>query len=458
MKARIAPGPSAWALGTIRKVERDILGFFRECLERYGDVVTVRVGPTRRLLLQDPEVIEQMLSRQHRDFIKPYLLRSTRMLGKGLLSSDGETWVRQRRLAQRCFQPRAVEGHKAIIIDRVDRMLARWRVGETPDVYGEFKRLTLEIIAQIIFGEDASPAALETLELFSLAFEHFGKRVKSPVPLPDGFPSPGNLRLLKAIRRIDDALYTLIRERRDAGDNDRNDLLSHLCRARNEDGAPMEVRQIRDEIASFLAAGHDANAAVATWSALLLAENPGQQRAFHRELHTVLAGRAPTVADLHRLPLTEAIVLESMRLYPPVWIFGREPIRDCELGGYAVKKGTFIVVCQYLMNRDRRFFPDPEVFRPERWLPGSPSPHRYAYTPFGAGPRKCIGESLAMMESILVLVRLGQSFELTKASPSPVELATNLTLVPKGGLRLSLRRRNFDGVGAYAPAAETVMV
>ena len=440
-RAGLPPGPSAFSLGNIGKVQRDIIGFFRECNERYGDFVTVRVGPTRRLLLQDPDVIEQMLSRNNRDFVKPYLVRSTRMLGNGLLSSDGETWIRQRRLAQPSFQAKAIEGYGRVILEHTERMLAGWADGEARDVYASFKHLTLEIIAQIIFGEDAGPAALETLELFSFAFERFGKRLKSPVPLPDAFPSPGNIRLLKAIQRIDAALYTLIRLRREGGDEPRKDLLTHLCRARMEDGSLLDERQIRDEIASFIAAGHDANAAVVTWAALLLAEYPDRQRDLQLELDTVLAGRAPTVADVHRLPLTEAIVLEAMRLYPPVWVFGREPIRDCDLGGYRIKKGTSILVCQYLLHRDRRFFDDPDSFRPERWLPGSPRCHPYAFVPFGAGPRRCIGESLAMMESILVLVSLCQRFSLTKAPSTQVELATNLTLIPKGGLVLSMSKR-----------------
>jgi cytochrome P450 len=438
--SRQPPGPSAFEWGNISKVRNDIIGFFRECLDRYGDIVTVRVGPTRRVLIQNPEYIELMLSRQSRGFVKPYLLRSTRMLGNGLLSSDGQVWIGRRRLAQPFFKEEATRAYSEILLTQCDAMLALWADQDSRDVYRDFKRLALETIARTTFGEETGPFALDTLELFSEAFERFGERVKSPLPLPDRFPTPGNLKLLKAIRKIDAQVFEFIRERRANRRPDRTDFLSRMVEAQAEEGSNLSDRDIRDEIASLVAAGHDANAAVLTWAAYLLAENGEWQKHQQAEVDSLLGGRRPQFDDLRRLRITGAIVLEAMRMFPPVWVFGREPLEDTDMGGFRIPKGTSIIVCQYLLHRDPRFFKNPDQFLPERWL-GSEPHFPYAFVPFGAGPRRCIGESMAMMESVLTLARVAQSFQFARQTAAPPELATNLTLIPKGGMRLTLQRR-----------------
>jgi cytochrome P450 len=438
----IPPGPSALSFENLRHVSRDIIGFLQKCQKDYGDFFTMRIGPVRRFVLLDPPLIEQMLLRTNKGFIKPYLLRSTRLLGNGLLSSSGEVWVRQRRMAQPSFHHEAIESYATLMMEHTDRMLASWKDAETRDLHADMRRVTLEIITQTIFGGDITQNSSEAVEAFNIAFEHFGERLKSPFPVPDSVPTPNNLRLRKACKLLDKILFRYIDERKAAGDQQPKDMLGMLLLARDENDRPMPTLQLRDEVTSLVSAGHDASALILTWAFYLLSQHPEAEARMMEEIRTVLGGRRPDAKDTPRLEYTGWIINETMRLYPPVWLFGREAIEDTPLGPYMVPKGTTVLISQYLLHRDGRTFAEPDSFRPERWGEERvKNRHRFSYIPFGGGPRKCLGDDMAMMEAVLMLARIYQRFHLELEPGHPVSLSPMLTLHPRHGMRMKLSQR-----------------
>jgi cytochrome P450 len=254
-------------------------------------------------------------------------------------------------------------------------------------------------------------------------------------------PTEGKRRFERALRTMDEVIYGMVAERRGGG-RDRGDLLSMLIGAEDEGGAQMSERQIRDEALTLFLAGHETTAAALTWTFNLLTQNPEAEARLFRELEEVLGGRAPTVGDLPRLKYTEGVVYESMRLMPPAWAIGREPLEDCEIGGYHVPKGTQVWISQYVVHRDPRYFAEPEAFRPERWendfakkLP------RYAYFPFGGGPRVCIGNAFALMETTLCLATIARRYRVRVVSKQPLPWVAAVTLRPKEAVRVVLEAR-----------------
>lgn len=260
--------------------------------------------------------------------------------------------------------------------------------------------------------------------------------------IPERIPTPGNLRFRRAIRYLDALIYNIIQRRRANGE-DTGDLLSMLLGVRDkETGEGMSDRQLRDEVMTIFLAGHETTANALSWTWHLLASHPEVEAKLHEELGETLAGRPPSVADLPRLRYTEAVVTESMRLYPPAWAFGREALEDCEIGGYRVPAGTQLIMSQWVAHRDPRYFDAPEMFRPERWESGlSERLPRYAYFPFGGGPRLCIGRSFARMEAVLLLATLAQKFRLRHVPGEYIAPQPSVTLRPKNGMRMVLSSR-----------------
>jgi len=260
--------------------------------------------------------------------------------------------------------------------------------------------------------------------------------------LNNRLPTPTHLRFHRLARKIDDVVYRIIAERRARGE-DEGDLLSMLLAARDEDGSQMSDQQLRDEVMTLFLAGHETTALTLAWTWYLLGKDSEAERKFHRELDEVLGSRPPTMADLPRLKFTEQIAREAMRLYPPAYGLGRDAIDDCEIGGYRVPAGTQVFMFQWVTQRDPRFFDDPDEFIPDRWTDDfSEQLPKYAYFPFGGGPRACIGASFAMMEMILVLATIGQSFRFQLVPDHPVEIYPAMSLRPKYGVKAIVRPRN----------------
>jgi cytochrome P450 len=443
MIAPLPPGPRGnWLLGSLLEFRRDLLGFYERCARDYGDCVAFRLGSRRVYLLSHPEHIEYLLATGARNFAKrTYVLNLLLpLLGNGLLTSDGDFWLRQRRLMQPAFGRQRIAGYSQAMVSRTLGMLERWRDGETRDLHAEMMRLTLEIVGETLFGADVSGDAQEVGEVLEVAMHNFIARWESALPVPAWLPTPGNLRYRRALRKLDRVIYRIIHQRRAEGGRG-EDLLSLLLRAHDEGGG-MTDRQLRDEATTLFLAGHETTANALSWTWYLLARNPEVEAKLLAEVQNVLGGRPPTVADLPRLPYCERVVTESLRLYPPAYGFGRLAVRDCEVGGYRVPRGTTVIVSQWVTHRDPRFFEDPLAFRPERWAGDLHKrlPH-YAYFPFGGGPRLCIGSNFAMLEAVLVLATVVARYHFTLLPDPPVVPRPVVTLRPAHGIFATLRKR-----------------
>ncbi len=329
------------------------------------------------------------------------------------------------------------------MVEETERMLKSWTPGKDCNILLEMMRVTLQIAARTLFGSDVADEATEISDAMRILQANFMKRFNTFLPVPLWVPTASNLRFHRAVRRIDEVLYRFIRERRAAADQTKNDLLSLLIQARDEnDATGMTDRQLRDEAMTLFLAGHETTALTLSWTWYLLSENPEAQAKLQAELDDVLGGRAPTVEDLPRLKYTEWVIQESMRLYPPAYVIGREALSDGELGGYRLPRGTTVLMSQWVVQRDARHFEKPLEFRPERWdgdlaqrLP------KFAYFPFGGGPRMCIGNTFAMMETVLVLAKIGQRWRFTIAPEPPVVAIPTFTLHPQFGIRAILKLR-----------------
>jgi cytochrome P450 len=438
------PGPrGTWLGGSLAELRRDRLGFWARVARDYGDVVSLRIGSRPLWLVSHPDLIEEVLVTQARHFIKHFALRlNPLVLGKGLLTSEGDFWLRQRRLIQPAFQRGRLAAFGPVMVAYARRLMAAWRDGETRDVLPEMMRLTLEIAAKALFDAEVADEARAVGEAMQLLQENFLERFNSLAPPPLWLPLPANLRLRRAVRRLDEVLYGFIRQRRRAGDTGRGDVLSLLLHARDEDRTGMTDKQLRDEAMTLFLAGHETTALALSWAWGLLGSHPEAEARLHAEVDAVLAGRPPAVEDLPRLRFTEAVVLEAMRLYPPAYVVGREAAEECTVAGYRVPRRMTLLMSQWVVHRDGRFFEAPEKFRPERWLDGlAERLPKYAYFPFGGGPRVCIGNTFAMMETVLVLATMAQELHFRLAPGHVLETWPTFTLRPKDGVPAVLARR-----------------
>ncbi len=442
----LPPGPRGNLLtGNLSEYVPDQLGFLTRSAREYGDVVRLRFLNVPLYLLNHPDHVEYVLVKNNRNFIKDRAERSgLRFLGQGLLTSEGDYWRRQRRLAQPAFHRQRISAYGRTMVESAEKMLdASWRDGETREIQEDMSRLTLEIVSATLFGASVTEKLEEEVgDALGVVMERFTGGILFKVP--ERIPTPANLRFRRAIRRLEEIIYGIIRERRRSPAGDAGDLLSMLLATRDEgSGEGMTDKQLRDEVLTIFLAGHETTALNLSWTWHLLAGHPAIAEKLHDELRETLGGRAPGMDDIPGLRYADAIVRESMRLYPPVWGFGREALEDCEIGGFHVPRGTQVVVSQWIMHRDERYFEEPETFRPERWLDGSTDGlPKYAYFPFGGGPRLCIGQSFAKMEAVLLLATISQRFELRHAPGREiVEPLPSLTLRPKNGLRMVLKER-----------------
>lgn len=437
------PGPPGnWLLGNLTELRRDMLAFFVRSAREYGDVVRLRIGPRSLYLVNHPDLIEEVLVHQARNYRKHYAVRLNRLLlGNGLLSSDGDFWLRQRRLAQPAFHRDRISAYGSIMVQCTGRMLAGWQAGTVRDVHADMTQLTLEIIAKTLFDADVGGEARAAGAALSDAQDSFLARFQSLFPMPEWIPTPGNLRLRRAIRRLDAIVYGFIRQRRESKE-EKDDLLSLLLRARDEDGSAMTDRQLRDEAMTLFLAGHDTTALTLSWLWYVLADHPEVDAKLYAELRAVLGDRPPAVEDLPRLPYVDQVVREGMRLYPAAYAFGREALADGELGGYRVRRGQTLLLAQWVTHRDPRFWDDPEKFEPERWQPARAAKvPKYAYFPFGGGPRVCIGNQFALIEAALLLAEIARRYRFERVEKEPVRPRPQLTLRPERGILLRLHRR-----------------
>jgi cytochrome P450 len=447
---RYPPGPRGHPLlGHLPALRREQIGFLERCAREYGDFVPLRLGPTRAFLLSHPDLVEPVfVSHLDRFNRGPGAERNRRMFGRGLIASEGDLWRRHRRLAQPSFQREPVAVFGPVMVTCAERVVASWQDGETRDIHHEMTRLTLEIVVRFLFGRDADTIWHTQGEAIAAAMnllpQTLLRRLNGPLLLlPEAFPAPTNWRMGRALADLDRILYPLIQQSRNRQGNEGGGLLERLVAARDEgDGAGLTDEEIRDELVTFLFAGHETTAATLTWACSLLARHPTIQTELAAELQTVLGDRSPRVEDRPALVQTERIVMETLRLYPPAWILGRGVKQPCEIGGCSVPPHSTVLMSPWVMQRDRRFFDAPERFDPRRWADGlARRLPKFAFYPFGGGPRVCIGQSFATQEAALVLAVVARGFHFEPATGPLPAIQPAITLRPEGGLLLRLCRR-----------------
>ncbi|MGC9987882.1 MAG: cytochrome P450 [Terriglobales bacterium] len=436
------PGPKPrFLIGNIPLASRDPLAVFRRWAQDYGDIFYYRAGWIHVYFLNHPDLIESVLVRNYQSSMKDRVVQNSRwFLGNGLLTSEGEHWKRQRRLSQPSFHREKIASYATVMTNYADQMLSHWQDGSVIDIHQEMMKLTLRIVLRALFNVESEETE-EISEALNVMLRHStGLRLLLP-PFVRQLPLPGMFEVRRAVDGLNTHVYKIIHLRREHG-SEAEDLLSTLMEARDEDGSQMNDLQLRDEVMTFLLAGHETTALALSWAWYLLGQNSRAQQELHEEVDRVLAGRAPNLSDLPSLTCAESVIKESMRLYPPAWAVARQAIRDFELGGYQIPVGANLVMSQWVMHRDARFFSDPEQFDPSRWrteaclkLP------KFAYFPFGGGPRQCVGASFAMMEAILLLATIAGRFQVHAVAGDPVEPVPSFTLRPKHGIRVALKER-----------------
>ena len=432
-----------WLIGNLAEFRADRMAFFTHCARTYGDVVPLRLLNHRVLLLSRPDLIEDVLVTQSKNFIKHFGLRLYKpLLGDGLVTAEGDRWRRQRKLSAPAFQASKIAEYSKVMVEATQRMIGGWESGQTRDVHADVSRATMEIACNTLFGADACPNPEVVGEALIDAMEALTRRWARTIPLPAWFPTPENRLFRRATRTIEQLVEGIVSRSRSNSAPDRANLLSSLLAARDENGSTFTNAQLLDEVRTLFLAGHETTALALTYSLYLLATHPAAQSKLREELDSALHGSPPAYADLDRLPFTRNVVTESMRLYPPADFLGREAVVDCTVGGIPVRKGTNLFMSQWVMHHDARYFTDPQKFDPDRWTPAfEKSLPRFVYFPFGAGPRYCIGQTFAMAEAILCLAVICQRFTFGVDPNFNLELWPGITLRPRTGMRLVVQER-----------------
>jgi cytochrome P450 len=440
-----APGGNL-ILGSAGNMQRGTLQYIRT-MAAIGDVVRYRFVAWPTIFLNHPDYIKHVLQENNRnyskDVISNQLLKA--VLGTGLLTNDGESWLLRRRLVQPAFHRQRIAGLCDLMASAATAMLDRWetRPGSRAelDVASEMMGLTLRIVGLALFGTDMNGEVETVGRSFTTILNFMTGAMYQPFVMLPGVPAQGKRQFRAACRELDQVVYRIIAERHRSG-GERDDLISMLLHARDEEtGESMNDRQLHDEIITLLLAGHETTAVALTWTWYLLSMHPSVERRLHDELHTVLAERTPTANDLPHLTYTRMVIEEAMRLYPPVWSILRRAVADDDIGPYHVPAGTSIFISPYAVHRHANFWEDPEAFDPERFTPerSTGRPH-FAYVPFGGGPRQCIGNTFAMTEAQLILATIAQRYRLRPVNARAVEPNPLITLRPKGGLPVQLER------------------
>jgi cytochrome P450 len=441
MQLPYAPGYLP-VIGHMVAYARDPLKFLTEA-HRLGPMVRVRFFNLQAIMLNEPELVEEVFTAKAKHFGKDvYAQDLKRVLGEGLLTSEGDFWLRQRRLAQPAFHKERIAGYGRTMIDCAEREHARWTDGEERDIHADMMRVTLEIVGKTLFGANVVDQANDIAEGLEAVMLRYTDPVAMGVPHWDKLPTPLNRRFKNGVARIDQVIRKLIDDHIAGRVGDKNDLLSMYREARDEDGSGMSTQQLRDEVITLILAGHETTAIALSWTWVLLARHPEVRAKLEEELDRVLGGRAPTVEDLPKLAYTDRIMKEVMRLMPPAWSTGRQALVDTTVGGHPIKKGEQVWMIEWAMHRDARFFNDPEKFDPDRWAGDLHKKiPRYAYFPFGGGPRMCIGHSFAVMEAVLLLASFARNYRATLVPDHAIVPVPAITLRPKHGVKVRLERR-----------------
>lgn len=447
---QLTAGPKGLPIsGNVLAFRRDTLKFIHDAAKEYGDVVHFRFGPKRHVyMLNNPDMIKEVLVTKQANFRKAKGLQVARaVVGDGILTSEGKKHIRQRRLMQPAFHRDRIAGYGDAMVRQGVELMEDWKDGEVRDIHQDMMKVTLAIITETMFGKTIKEGADKIGHAIDVGLKYVSTKATSFIDIPLSVPTRSNREFVESSEVLDKTIYGLIEERRKSTDS-HTDLLAMLLAARDEDdGQGMTDEQVRDEVMTIFVAGHETTANTMSWIFYLLATHPEVEQKLHDELKSVLGGRLPTVADIPNLTYVNLIISETLRLYPAAWTINREVAEPVEIGGHTYEPGDTLMMSQYVMHRQEKYFEDPDEFRPERFagdlLKRIPA---YAYFPFGGGPRVCIGNNFALMEAALLLATIAQRYRLRLAEPDQkVELEPVVTLRPKNGLPMRLEKREQNG-------------
>lgn len=441
-----APGPRGRLfLGHLPERRKDPLNLFLRAMRDYGGVVRMKFGPVIVHLVNDPAAIKHVLQDNAKNYVKGFGYNQlVPLLGTGLLTSEGEFWRRQRKLAQPAFHRQRIAGFAETMTRATQDMLVRWKEfsssGQSFDVAKEMMRLTMRIAGETLLSADVSAEADNVGKALGTLIPEANRRILSLVHIWDRVPSPRNRKYRKALEDLDRIVMAIIEQRRKTKES-KGDLLSMLMAAQDEEtGEGMTDKQLRDEVMTIFLAGHETTANALSWTWYLLSKHPYIQRKLYEELREVLGDRTPVFEDVARLRYTTKIVEESMRLFPPAWIISREAIADDEVCGYKIPKGTVVILSPYTAHRNPIYWDNPEGFDPERFSEHAvASRTKYTYFPFSGGPRQCIGNNFAMMEAVLIIACIAQHYQLDLVPGHVVDPEPLITLRPKNGVLVTLK-------------------
>lgn len=454
MAVKRPSGPQGnFLLGNLTQFSEDEPTFLLESVKQHGDLVYFRLAHLHTYLMGHPDLVREVLVTQREKFEKAPLDKQIlgKLLGNGLLTSDGDFHRRQRRLAQPAFHSKRIHNYAEVMVDYANQIMEAWRDEVVVDITEEMMHLTMLIVSKTLFDADGITAEGKTAASISKAMHDFqavsNRDYQRGFSLPNWIPTTDNRLRNQAAAQFSQVMDQIIAERRKTAVNgqiaDTGDLLSMLMLSVDEDGEFMDDKQLRDEVATLFAAGHETTSNALSWTWYLLAKQPEVEAKLHEELDSVLAGRQPTLADLPNLPYSLQIIKEAMRMYPPAWILnGRLTLEDAEIGGYTIPKGSTVFVSPYVMHHLPQYFDEPEQFKPERFTPEfEKSLPKFAYMPFGGGVRICIGNAFAMMEAQLILATIAQKYRLTLAQTDPVRYKAQITLTPENGIQMQVVER-----------------
>lgn len=437
------PGPKGhWLLGSLRPYSLEPIEFLQEQTERYGAFVHFKLVHNDAYCLTDPELIREVYLNQHSKFVKNRFFwgHVTEIFGRGLLTNEGESWKVQRKLAAPAFQRRSISCYMECMRDFTEAMLNGWQDGEKRSLHDEMMRVTADIAAKTLFDKSLDQGGQRILEAVHRIEEQIPIRLRRPFFFIDKLPLKNNRIYHENLNILDEEIHAFI-EAEAQSSTPSNTLLSMLMSARYEDGSGMSRQQLRDEVISIFLAGHDTTAISLSWTAYLLSGHPDIKERMLSEIDTVLDGRSPSFEDLAQLRFTRNVLKESMRLYPAAYMTGRDAYEDVDIGGYTIRKGSMVFISPAVMHRLPEYFPEPDVFNPDRWDTIDERALRFVYIPFGGGPRVCIGEHFSMMEAMTLLSMIYQRFDLQYAGKAPEGAMLSATMVPRQGMPMCFSKR-----------------
>ncbi|WGV23218.1 cytochrome P450 [Halotia branconii] len=445
---QLPPGPRGYLLLSLPKIQQDSLGYLSQMWQEYGNLVRLPVVPSYTFYLAaHPNYVEHMLSTHQERYSKPDLFNKSMslMVGQSILTSEGDFWLKHRRLMQPAFHQKYLENLSSVMVSCTESLLEEWQQkldNEVIDIVPEMMRLTLKIVGLALFNKDISVESSTLGQAFREAFNYVSYKINNVWTEPLWIPTSRNLRFRQAKQILDRAVLDIINSRRQ-NPLETHDLLSMLLTAQDEvTKEGMTDKQLQDEVITLVAAGHETVASALSWTWYLLGKHPDVAANMQDELQTILNGSSPTIEKLPQLAYTRRIFDESMRLYPPSWGLPRVALEDDEIQGYFIPKGTIINIAQFIIHRHPEFWENPDQFDPDRFLPEKVNQRpKFTYFPFGAGQRICIGKSFALMEATIIMASIFQRFHIELVSHQSIEPDATFTLRPKYGIKVKVRKK-----------------